>query len=531
MSQLATHVEDRLLDFAYGELSAAEAKDVQSHLDACAQCRGELADIQGVRRVMSTVPPAPAPQAGLESLLAYAEQAARRAQAGPAPKPSWWRRYMAPLTGACAVLVVGVVAHQVNERVGTVEELRDKAVLAKGAPSAAAAPAMQAVSTVAHAEPMPVVAEAHAEEQAQAPAENASEGGERKKQAEAPRPADAKERAQRFGAVALEERDDFLPSNDAESAKRMPRGAMAEAPAPRSRGPQTATNAMPAPMEAAASAKDAEKRAVAQEMEPLADRETKREELGGGGGFAATGSSSGRADLDGATARGGSLGGMGSAGTGSGAKAAKSKSDAPPSPPPAASMPTATAPMKPAPQSAPKQTAQAPAAAATREVELAYGDSARGDDRVAARDEAANVERAPLARKGKAEREAAEAEAQSEAAYRSAQARALSDAANQAYGDNDRELEAKLLRQAVPLAGADRPLLSGLLVRLCSAEYALGRTAQGDAACARVTEEFRGTAAARIAERQRSEHHASLQGGSPAGAQPSAPATTSDKTW
>lgn len=456
MSQRAAHVEDSLLDFAYGELPPAEAAAVQRHLDGCADCRGQLEDIQGVRRVMSAAPQASAPQAGLDSLLAYAEQAARRAQAGPPPKPSGWRRYMAPLTGLCAVAVVGVVAHRVNERVGTVEALRDKVVLAKAAPEAPAEG-----QGVAEPETQPVLPRGVV---APPPAAEAKV-----------REAEASERSTVTERVV------------------MPRDARAEAPARRTRSVATATNAMPAPL--AAPSKDvalehAKKRAESDALEDAAAQRTARaaeappmpqpaplDDFGGGGG-----------KLDSSI-------GVGSMGV------PVSNS------PPARSGGAAS--RGPAAKSMPS-----PSARATREVELAYSEPARDDSA---------AERTPLARKGKAEKAAREAEQKD----RSAQARALLESAIQAYADDDRELEARLLRRAVSLAGPDRPLLSGLLVRLCSAEYALGRTPEGDAACARVTEEFRGTAAARVAERQRAEHHAALGGGAAEQARPAAaPAST-----
>ncbi|MFP2933239.1 anti-sigma factor family protein, partial [Pyxidicoccus sp. 3LG] len=65
--------EDRLLDFAYGELPVSEARVVEAHLQGCARCTQALHDIRGVRVTMSQLSPMePAPDAGLESLLAYA---------------------------------------------------------------------------------------------------------------------------------------------------------------------------------------------------------------------------------------------------------------------------------------------------------------------------------------------------------------------------------------------------------------------------------------------------------------------------
>jgi hypothetical protein len=114
MKQTSPHIEDKLLDFAYGELPSGEAQAVEAHLLGCTACAGALESIQGVRRVMSRLPVEAAPDTGLESLLGYAQQAARRASAGPAPRPTWWRRWVAPLGGLAALVVVGVVYSQVK---------------------------------------------------------------------------------------------------------------------------------------------------------------------------------------------------------------------------------------------------------------------------------------------------------------------------------------------------------------------------------------------------------------------------------
>jgi hypothetical protein len=109
--------EDRLLDFAYGELQPSEAQLVKQHVEGCSRCAEALADIRGVRTSMSRLAVEPAPEAGLESLLAYAQQSARRAAAGPAPQPRWWRRWLVPAMGVAAVSVFGIVVHRVSTQV------------------------------------------------------------------------------------------------------------------------------------------------------------------------------------------------------------------------------------------------------------------------------------------------------------------------------------------------------------------------------------------------------------------------------
>lgn len=109
--------EDRLLDFAYGELPPSEARLVEQHVEGCSRCTEALDGIRGVRTTMSRLSMESAPDAGLESLLAYAQQSARRSAAGPEPAPRWWRRLLAPAMGVAALSVFGIVVVQVNREV------------------------------------------------------------------------------------------------------------------------------------------------------------------------------------------------------------------------------------------------------------------------------------------------------------------------------------------------------------------------------------------------------------------------------
>ena len=79
-----------LLDYAYGELGSGPARSLEAHLQAMGKLPGE-----------------PAPAQGLESLLAYAAQAARRRQQ---PSRSLWKWLGAalPVGGLLALLVVAV---------------------------------------------------------------------------------------------------------------------------------------------------------------------------------------------------------------------------------------------------------------------------------------------------------------------------------------------------------------------------------------------------------------------------------------
>lgn len=107
--------EDKLLEFAYGELPAPEASAVEAHVSGCPRCTQALNEIRTVRVAVGKLPQVEAPEAGLESLFAYADQAARRNAAGPAAAPSWWRRMMAPLAGVAALGLVAGVGFKVSQ--------------------------------------------------------------------------------------------------------------------------------------------------------------------------------------------------------------------------------------------------------------------------------------------------------------------------------------------------------------------------------------------------------------------------------
>lgn len=101
--------QDKLLDFAYGELPAEEARRVEQHVQSCAKCNDELGSIRGVRLAFSRLPDEPAPDAGLESLLAYANQKARQNAAGPEPAHAKLRVWLFGLAGVSALGLIGIV--------------------------------------------------------------------------------------------------------------------------------------------------------------------------------------------------------------------------------------------------------------------------------------------------------------------------------------------------------------------------------------------------------------------------------------
>lgn len=159
--------EDRLLDFAYGELPPTEAEVMEQHLRGCSRCSETLDGIRGVRVTMSRLPLQSAPDAGLDSLMAYAQQAARRNAAGPEPTPRWWRRLLAPAMGVAAMSVFGIVVLQVNREVDLSPSLQKEAAqpvsrqemtAAPASPPAAVPAPMPAASPVS-----PEVAQRHAE--------------------------------------------------------------------------------------------------------------------------------------------------------------------------------------------------------------------------------------------------------------------------------------------------------------------------------------------------------------------------------
>lgn len=107
--------EDKLLEFAYGELPAHEASAVDAHVRGCARCTRALEEIRSVRSAMA-LPMEPAPDAGLDSLLAFAEVAAKRNAEAGKPVP-FWKKYLTPLVLVATLVTVGVVATQANKEV------------------------------------------------------------------------------------------------------------------------------------------------------------------------------------------------------------------------------------------------------------------------------------------------------------------------------------------------------------------------------------------------------------------------------
>jgi hypothetical protein len=161
MKTVVHQYEDKLLDYAYGELSASEATAVSEHAKGCTRCASHLAEIESTRSFMKQLAPVPAPLAGLDSLLAYAEQAAAKNAKSAKQSVPFFKRYFTPLLSAAALAVVGLVAWQnsnqslVPDPAAAAFEIKNEAKkeaqaastregkYVEDVPAAAAAPALQ----------------------------------------------------------------------------------------------------------------------------------------------------------------------------------------------------------------------------------------------------------------------------------------------------------------------------------------------------------------------------------------------------
>lgn len=161
MKPAAHQYEDKLLEFAYRELPAHEADAVEAHVRGCPRCAEALAQLRSVRVTMNQLPLEAAPEAGLESLLAYADQqAAKNRAAQPA---RWWKvlstRRVTALGSAAALLVVTIVAWQASH----LSRLPDVGLMAAQKESAREAKTVAVPPTAAATAPQPAEAEAPAE--------------------------------------------------------------------------------------------------------------------------------------------------------------------------------------------------------------------------------------------------------------------------------------------------------------------------------------------------------------------------------
>lgn len=161
MKPVSHQYEDKLLEFAYGELPAHEADAIDAHVKTCARCTSALTEIRSVRSAMSALPQVPVSDKGLESLLAYAEQQAKRNAEAAAPVPffSRFRKWVAPLAGVTAVLLVGGVYLKASENVDLSREKAAVEVAQKKSEADYKAPAPVAAAPVANDVPQEKPAE------------------------------------------------------------------------------------------------------------------------------------------------------------------------------------------------------------------------------------------------------------------------------------------------------------------------------------------------------------------------------------
>ncbi|WP_163998331.1 anti-sigma factor family protein [Pyxidicoccus caerfyrddinensis] len=467
--------EDRLLDFAYGELPTPEARAMEAHLSGCARCTQALDDIRGVRATMSQLSSEPAPDAGLESLMAYAQQAARRAAAGPAPKPSRWRRWLLPVLGLASVSTFGILVLEANEHAPaspSPAQVAAKAEMAK-AKDAAPAPGIAA--------PEPVVASAEAPAPAPPPpAEALLDEGTAKEVARAD---DWRNAGSGGGLDARIVREEEMKAKAGYG-----KGASERARAKTSRQPLS----KPAPSKASKFAfgeKDAPDEESLPESAPRdAYAAPKQDSLKLGGSLSGAQAQAQAADED-----DGAYDKVFAGGDAPQAVGSASVSAGPPATTTAA--PTA-APASPSPSGGRADVATGALAQTESLAERRAPAPSEAPAKKAKRSEAATPAAAMPAPRAQAEPGPSVAE--------------LSSKARQAYLAGDRDLEAGLLRSALA-AGPSRSERLGLLNRLCDAELSLGRQAQGTAACKQVIADDPGSSAAQAARRMLSREPATRE--------------------
>ncbi|RKG55931.1 zf-HC2 domain-containing protein [Corallococcus sp. AB011P] len=475
--------EDRLLDFAYGELPASEAHALEQHVQGCARCTKALADIRGVRTTMAQLSSEPAPDAGLESLLAYAQQSARRAAAGPEPKPSRWRRFLLPAVGLATVGTFGLLTLTVSENIDLAPNLSQREA---PSPMLAAKQESQTRDKRAPAAMAPAPSSATLEVDVPEGASDAlaaapSEMELQKNQVEA--------KVQRKGTAAARPSDWM---NAGSGGALLERRADAEAPKKK--------------MSKAVRDADGEFAALEQATAGAVMPEAPPKEEAANDGYVAKDEparrrSSGKLSDKAMGSAGASLR-LGEAAYGRGLASDDDESvaaGAPPPPPSVASAPVVqAAPMAPSAVGSlggatPPSTPPAPSTAMPK--------------RESARAEASKP--APM---------------EKSASKEAMTARDLSAQAQAAANQGDRAREAQLLRAALA-AGASGSERVALLSRLCESESVQGRTQEAAAVCGQILTEAPGSSAAQLAQRRlRQAAPPTAPASAPAKAAPSQPA-------
>ncbi|AFE06066.1 hypothetical protein COCOR_04858 [Corallococcus coralloides DSM 2259] len=472
--------EDRLLDFAYGELPASEAQALEQHVQGCARCTKALADIRGVRTTMAQLSSEPAPDAGLESLLAYAQQSARRASAGPEPKPSRWRRWLLPAVGLATVSTFGLLTLTVSENLDLSPNLSQRA-----APSPTMAAAKQEAPTQDKRAPSalaPAPSSATLEVDVPEGASDALASAPREREFSKNR---VEAKPQRKGAAAARPSDWM---NAGSGGALLERRAEAEAPK------KKMSKAVRDEEEDFAALEQATAGAPAMEAPP--------KEVRADDGYVAKDEPAPRRSPGKLSdkAKGDSLRlGEAAYGRGLGLDDEQSVAAGAPPPPPA----VASAPVVQAAPMAPSAMGSIGSIGGARPPEP----STAKPKQESARAEAAKP--SPL---------------EKSASKEAMTARDLSAQAQAAANQGDRAREAQLLRAALA-AGASGSERLALLSRLCESESVQGRTQEAAAVCGQIISEAPGSSAAQLAQRRlRQASPPTAPASAPARAAPSQPA-------
>ncbi len=93
-----SHVNEKLAEFFYGELSAAEMAESRSHLVACHSCQAQLEEFERTHHALKALPDAEPPRQivfGFEKPRSFA--------------PGWLVRWLAPMAASAAVSLAVVM--------------------------------------------------------------------------------------------------------------------------------------------------------------------------------------------------------------------------------------------------------------------------------------------------------------------------------------------------------------------------------------------------------------------------------------
>lgn len=116
------HIDDRIIDYVYGELDAASTRELERHVAGCAHCADEVAKLQGVRRAAMALPQL-SPRAHVTAAILH-----RGRELAPMPvrKPSLLSWFLRPaFAGAflfVATLGVGLYVTRSGSHDGAREE-------------------------------------------------------------------------------------------------------------------------------------------------------------------------------------------------------------------------------------------------------------------------------------------------------------------------------------------------------------------------------------------------------------------------